>query len=98
MGSTQQGEIALAMGIDALSVKCTDQSGYRLRQDELQVMVVNRFIIKIFMGVYRRHITGPGKPSETRDPQWNKWGIIWERFPNLDRELMFSLLQCQPTV
>ena len=73
------------MEIDALSVKCTDLSGYRLRQDELQVMVVNRFIIKIFMEVYRRHIAGSGKLSETMDPQWNMWGIIWERFPDLDR-------------
>ena len=86
------------MGIDALSVKCSDQPDYRLRQDELQVMVVNRFIIKIFMEVYRRHIAGSGKLSETMGPQWNIWGIIWERFPDLDRDVMFSLLQCQPTL
>jgi hypothetical protein len=56
------------MGIFALSVNCKDSSGYRLRQDELQVMVFNRFIVRIFMGVYRRHFAGPGKPMGTMGP------------------------------
>jgi len=55
---------ATSIAMETVNCSNVDQSGYRLRQDVLQIMVVKKIIIRIFMGVCRRRIAGPGKIFE----------------------------------
>jgi hypothetical protein len=52
--TTDNGATSIAM--ETASCSNVDQSGYRLGQEVLQIMVVKKFIIRIFMGGYRKRL------------------------------------------